>query len=258
MTTAVIPRRMRGTVATSASDSGAVASPSTAARSCMIFRCWRPPRSGWSCARRWAFTVSPTARFSRIALSAIDAAARTATSTVDSSPPAQLGGPVEVEDDPGVGGLLQLELLHLDLAVAGGRLPVDPVERVPGRPRPDGRRERRRLERPLGHRVAPVDVRRRQLPERQRLDPRVDDHRDAGPHGRRRLEEPERIARPDLEWFDRGSGRVGSAGSGRATTAPRSGPSESARPGQARPAARSGCGSPARTSGRGSCSGACR
>ena len=52
----------------------------------MILRCWRPPRSGWSWASRWALTVIPTARFSTSALSATAAATRTATSTVDSSP----------------------------------------------------------------------------------------------------------------------------------------------------------------------------
>ena len=41
---------------------------------------------------------------------------------------AGLDAALEVEEDPGVGGLLELELLDLDLAVAGGRLPVDPVE----------------------------------------------------------------------------------------------------------------------------------
>ena len=52
----------------------------------MILRCWRPPRSGGRNAVRPTLTVIPTARFSWIALSAIDAAARMATSTVDSSP----------------------------------------------------------------------------------------------------------------------------------------------------------------------------
>ena len=39
MTTAVIPRRSRGTLPMSVSTSGALPSASTAARSCMIFRC---------------------------------------------------------------------------------------------------------------------------------------------------------------------------------------------------------------------------
>ena len=68
---------------------------------------------------------------------------------------------LEVEDDPGVGGLLEVELLDLDLAVARGRLPVDPVHRVARGVRPHRRRERRRLERPLGRRVAALEDRRR-------------------------------------------------------------------------------------------------
>ena len=48
-----------------------------------------------------------------------DAAARIATSTVDSSP-GRPGCPLEVQDDPRVGGLLQVELLDLDLAEPGG------------------------------------------------------------------------------------------------------------------------------------------
>jgi hypothetical protein len=47
---------------------------------------WRLPRSTGTIAWRWPLTVRPTARFSRSAFAAIDAAARTATSTVDSSP----------------------------------------------------------------------------------------------------------------------------------------------------------------------------
>ena len=142
MTTAVIPRRSRGRPPTSASASGSAPSASTAARSCMILRCWRPPRSAGRTGRRWPFVVSPTARFSRRPRSAIEAAARTATSTVESSPLPGLHPPLEVEEDPDVGGLLEVELLDLDLAVAGGRLPVDPVEAVARGVRPDGRRER--------------------------------------------------------------------------------------------------------------------
>ena len=43
---------------------------------------------------------------------------------------ARLDAALEVEDDPGVGGLLEVELLDLDLAVPGRRLPVDAVHAV--------------------------------------------------------------------------------------------------------------------------------
>ena len=86
MITAVIPRRSRPTLVISVSTSGELPSASTAASSCMILRCWRPPRSGGRKAVRPTLTVIPTARFSWRARSAIDAAARTAASTVDSSP----------------------------------------------------------------------------------------------------------------------------------------------------------------------------
>ena len=86
MMTAVMPRRSRETDAMSVSTSGVEESASTAARSCMIFWCWRPPRSAGRNAVRPALTVIPTARFSDQALSAIDAAARIAASVVDSSP----------------------------------------------------------------------------------------------------------------------------------------------------------------------------
>ena len=86
MITAVIPRRSRPTLVISVSTSGELPSASTAASSCMILRCWRPPRSGGRNAVRPTLTVIPTARFSWRARSAIDAAARTAASTVDSSP----------------------------------------------------------------------------------------------------------------------------------------------------------------------------
>jgi len=63
-------------------------------------------------------------------------------------PVAGLDAALEVEDDPRVRGLLQVEFLDLDLAVPGRRLPVDPVHAVARGVRPDGGGERRRLERP--------------------------------------------------------------------------------------------------------------
>ena len=200
----------------------------------MILRCWRPPRSAGRIAIRWALTVMPDGAVLEERLVG-DRRRRPgrATSTVDSSPRPGLDAALEVEDDPRVGRLLEVELLDLDLAVAGGRLPVDPVEAVARRPRPDGRRERRRLERPLGRRVAALEVRGRQPPQR-------DAARAAGRRRRRRPGRPTpttrrtRTGRRSGSGAARsGSGRAGSAARGRATTARPRGPSEIARPGQA-------------------------
>ena len=86
MTIAVMPRRSRPRLVRSASSSGVRPSASTAASNWRILRRWRAPRSAGSTVSRWPLTVSPTARFSPNALSAMDAAARTATSVVESSP----------------------------------------------------------------------------------------------------------------------------------------------------------------------------
>ena len=127
---------------------------------------------------------------------------------------------VEVQEDPRVGGLLEVELLDLDLARPGRRPPVDAVHRVARRVRPDRRRERRGLERALRLGVGALDVRRRQLPHRQRIDPGVDDEGDPLPHARGRLEEPERVAGPDLERLDPEVAAAHRAASGRASCAP--------------------------------------
>ena len=81
---------------------------------------------------------------------------------------ARLERRVQVQEDPGVGGLLEVELLDLDLAQARRAPPVDPVHRVARGVRPHARRERRGLEGPLGRRVRPLDVGRWQAPQRQR------------------------------------------------------------------------------------------
>ena len=60
MTTAVIPRRSAADGRDERLDERrALPSASTAARSCMIFRCWRPPRSAGRNAVRPALTVMP-------------------------------------------------------------------------------------------------------------------------------------------------------------------------------------------------------
>ena len=66
---------------------------------------------------------------------------------------------LEVEDDPRIGGLLEVEFLDLDLAVPRGRLPVDPVHAVARRVRPDRRGQRRRLERADRRDVAALELR---------------------------------------------------------------------------------------------------
>ena len=109
---------------------------------------------------------------------------------------------VEVQEDPGVGGLLEVELLDLDLAEARGRAPVDPVHGVAGRVRAHRGGERRGLERALRRGVGALDAGRWQPPQWQGLDARVDHQRDPLPHPGRGLEEAEGIARSDLERLD--------------------------------------------------------
>ena len=224
----------------------------------MIFWCWRPPRSAGRSAVRPALTVMPTARFSPSAWSAIEAAARTAASIVDSSPRPAWIAALEVEEDPRVGGLLEVELLDLDLAVARGRLPVDPVHASPGA---------------YGRTVVASGVvwsvrsGEAWLPSRraagrrqrgQRLEPRVDDdrRRPGRPSPTPRRSRTGR--RSGCAAARSGSGRDATAARGRATTARSARRRVIARPGQRRPAASSGCGPRARASASGWRCAACR
>ena len=231
MTIAVIPRRNRLAVVTRVSTSGVEPSPSTAARSCMILRCWRLPRSAGRTPIRWALTVRPTARFSRIALSAIDG--RDPDGRLDGRFVAApgLGRAVEVEDDPGIGRLLELELLHLDLAVAGGgrqwmRLKLSP-----------GAHGRTVVASGVvwsvrsGEEWAPSTLAAGRRHSGSALDPRVDDDGHALADRGRRLEEPERIARPDLERLDPEVAAPGERGADEPRPLRRASPSEIARPG---------------------------
>ena len=257
MRIAVMPRRRRPAVWTSVSTSGVAPSPSTAARSCMTLRCWRAPRS----AGRIAVPVGVDRHAHRPVLEdrLVGDGRRDPDRDLDRRfvTAAGLDRPVEVEDDPGVGRLLELELLDLDLAVAGRRPPVDPVEAVARRPRPDGRRERRRLERPLrGGLGCP---RRRPRAGATAGSARSADRRRPRRPGRRSpTPRRTRTGRRSGSGAARsGSGRAGRAGPGRATTARPADPAGS--PGRAgRPAAWSGCGPRATAWGCGSCSGACR
>ena len=115
---------------------------------------------------------------------------------------ARLGGRVEVEEQPRIGGLLEIELLDLDLAQARGRRPVDPVHRVAGGIRPHGRHQRRRLQGAFRRGVRALDARRWQAPQRQGVDARVDHQGHPLPHPGRCLEEPERVTGPDHQRLD--------------------------------------------------------
>ena len=167
-------------------------------------------------------------------MSAIDGGGADATSIVDSSPRPAWIAALEVEEDPRVGGLLEVELLDLDLAVARGRLPVDPVHASPGA---YGRTvvasgvvwSVRSGEAWLPSRLAAGSRQRG-----QRLDPRVDDHGHALADRRRRLEEPERVAGPDVERLDPEVAAPRQRRPDRATTA-RCRPPERDRPARAAP-----------------------
>ncbi len=168
----------------------------------MTLRCCRPPRSAGRNAVRPTLTVSPTARFSWSARSAIEAAARIAASTVDSSP------------RPVCTLRWRSRMIHASAVCSRSnsltwispwravRLPVDPVHGIARRVRPDGRRQGRRLERAHRRGMAALERRRGQVPAGQRLEPRVDDDRDPLPDRRRRLEEAERVAGPDVQRLD--------------------------------------------------------
>ena len=130
MTTAVMPRRSRATDADERLDERGRRSASTAARSCMIFWCWRPPRSAGRCAVRPALTVMPDRPVLGDRLVGDRGRGPDGDLGRRLVAAAGLDAALEVEDDPRVGGLLEVELLDLDLAVAGGRLPVDAVHAV--------------------------------------------------------------------------------------------------------------------------------
>jgi hypothetical protein len=65
--------------------------------------------------------------------------------------------PVEVERDPEVGRLLEVELLHVQLAVAGAREPVDAVDGVAVDIGSHRAHQRRGRLVPPAHRRRPVD-----------------------------------------------------------------------------------------------------
>ena len=222
----------------------------------MILSCWRPPRSAGSTPAGGRSPSCPTARFSTSALSAIDAAARTATSIVDSSPrPAWTAASRsrKIQASAVCSRSNSLTWMSPWRAVdcqwirfkvspgAHGRTVV--ASGVVWRVR-------------SGDAWLPSTLAGGQPPERQRLDPRVDDDVTALADRRRRLEEPERVAGPDLERLDPEVAAPGQrrpdqprplAGGRRATARGRAG----------RRAASSGCGPRATASGAGRCCAAC-
>ncbi len=108
-------------------------------------------------------------------------------------------GTLEVEHDPQVGSLLEVELLDLELAVAGAREPMHAADRVAVDVGPDRADERRGRLPALAARRGAVDRRRRHAPQRQRHHLR-EDH-DAGRLAHHHLgrEEAERITGAHLE-----------------------------------------------------------
>src|SRR6266542_1401435 len=104
--------------------------------------------------------------------------------------------PLEVEIDPEVGRLVELELLDLQHPMAHRRRPMDPVHRVAGLVLTDAHDHGSRLERPLAGEDVALEERSGQLPERQRQDLRIHEDERLGRHAFDRLEETEGIAGP--------------------------------------------------------------
>src|SRR3990170_1996914 len=115
---------------------------------------------------------------------------------------AGLHAAIEVEVDPQVGRLLEIELLDLKLLVTGRALPVDAVVGVARCVGADGGDERRGLRRALGGRAGALQRACREAPAWQRLDPGIDRHARPAPHHRRGLEQPERIPGADDQRVD--------------------------------------------------------
>ena len=91
---------------------------------------------------RRADAVIATARLSLRVRSAIDAAIVTAVSTDASVPTPAWTARSRSSGDPQVGGLLEVELLDVQLGVPRARQPVDPVDRVAVHVGADGADER--------------------------------------------------------------------------------------------------------------------
>ena len=169
----------------------------------MIF--WRclGPRSAGMETSLWPLVVRPTARFSRMASWAIEAATRIASSTVDTSPFAAHGPCASRSTksqtsavcsrsnsltwiSPRRAVLRQWMRLKLSPGAYGRTVVASGVVwRVRS-----------------GAECVPSRIGVGQSPARQRHDPREDGHDRRPAHGRRRLEEPERIARPDDHGLD--------------------------------------------------------
>ena len=110
--------------------------------------------------------------------------------------------PVQVEVDPQVRRPLDLELLDLQLAMAGAGPPMDAVEAVRRDVRPDARDQGRRLDGSFRARRRALGHRGWQLQQRQWFHARRDHHGRARSHGRIRLEQAQRVTRADDHGVD--------------------------------------------------------
>src|SRR5439155_5653922 len=102
---------------------------------------------------------------------------------------------LEVEVDPEVGGLVELELLHVEGAMPDRRRPVDAVHRVARAVLADAHDHRRRLERSPTGEDAALEDRTGKAPVREWRDAGIDEEQRLGRDARFAREQAERIAR---------------------------------------------------------------
>ena len=165
-------------------------------------RCCRLPRSAGSTPARSPVVVRPTARFSVSARSAIDAAARTPTSTVDSSPSPAC---TDASRSRKIQASAVCSRSNSLTWISPCRAVVRQWMRLNESPGAHGRTVVASgvvwsVRSGCACEPSTMAVGRRQCGSG--VDPRIDDQRHALPDRRRRLEEPERIARPHVQRID--------------------------------------------------------